>query len=43
MTGEPREALWSVPSTFASATIGEAWLEVAAGILERGRASQYDG
>jgi thymidylate synthase len=43
MTVESREALWSVPSTFASATIGEAWLEVAAGILERGRASQYDG
>ncbi len=30
-------------STFAHRTLGEAWLAVAARILETGRASQYDG
>jgi thymidylate synthase len=33
---------WDDASTFATATIGEAWLAVAADILERGRASRYD-
>jgi thymidylate synthase len=32
-----------VPSTFATDTIGEAWLAVASRILESGRASRYDG
>lgn len=43
MTAEPRTALWSTPSTFATETIGEAWLDVAARTLECGRAAQYDG
>jgi thymidylate synthase len=43
MTGEPTTALWSVPSTFATETIGRAWLAVAARILDSGRASRYDG
>ena len=43
MSIETRTPLWSVPTTFATETIGEAWLAVAARILEGGRASQYDG
>lgn len=36
-------ALWSAPRAFATQTIGEAWLAVAARILESGRTSRYDG
>jgi thymidylate synthase len=43
MTVETTTPLWSVPSTFVTGTIGEAWLAVAARILEIGRASRYDG
>ena len=43
MTAPSTTARWSEPSTFATETIGEAWLAVAARILETGRASQYDG
>lgn len=35
--------LWSTPSSFTTPTLGEAWLAVAARILESGRASSYDG
>ena len=35
--------LWSTASTFATETIGEAWLAVAARILANGRSSRYDG
>jgi thymidylate synthase len=34
---------WDTASAHATATIGEAWLAVARDILERGRASTYDG
>ena len=40
---EHDRAAWDVPSTFATATIGEAWLAVAARILDAGRVSRYDG
>ncbi len=42
MTVDSATAVWSTPSTFATETIGEAWLAVAARILESGRASRYD-
>ncbi len=42
MTVETTTPLWAEPSTFTSATIGEAWLAVAARILDRGRVSRYD-
>ncbi len=34
---------WDAPATFSTGTIGEAWLAVAARILDAGRASRYDG
>ena len=43
MTVDTTTPLWAMPSTFATDTIGEAWLAVAARILESGRASRYDG
>jgi thymidylate synthase len=43
MTIGPTTALWSAPSTFATETIGAAWLAVAARILDCGRTSRYDG
>ena len=43
MTTETAIPIWSQASTFATDTIGEAWLAVAARILDCGRASRYDG
>ena len=43
MSTETTTALWSTATTFTTETIGEAWLAVAARILESGRASRYDG
>ena len=43
MSTETTTALWSTATTFTAETIGEAWLAVAARILESGRASRYDG
>lgn len=43
MTVRNSAALWSVPSSFETETIGEAWLAVAARILDSGRTSRYDG
>ena len=43
MTAETTTPLWSQASTFSTETIGEAWLAVAARILDSGRASRYDG
>ena len=43
MTTETTTSHWSRATTFATETIGEAWLAVAARIIESGRTSQYDG
>jgi thymidylate synthase len=42
MSVETIRAEWNAAVTFTTATLGEAWLAVAARILETGRASRYD-
>jgi thymidylate synthase len=43
MTVDTARPAWETATTFATETLGEAWLGVAARILEGGRRSYYDG